>query len=334
MLALLLHAQLVLLKHTLADYTCQESDHAEGTKDGEDDEEGTEPRELVEHRPKMGQVRLRHHLEKGEHSCGDGVEVGVGQSLHRLRLVLAPAEGPHQDHGANVEGEQHEDGDPKHCLASFDEAIGEQVQLLQEAHDLKNPQDPQQTDQPKGGRATASLEIRKRCAKKVHDAHRDDGEIEDVPIKVAVRHIKDAANPEHGQAQRQLPCEDHQKHGLDGVPDSQVRHIRLETDHHAVGQDAESDEALKDHAVQHDFDGPSPPFDVILLPPFTQPFATLPWPFILRGIHRCRLVDGGDGLVGAPAVVAQKRQLLRKASPHAQPSVLRVRVITKTERAS
>mmetsp|Transcript_105957 Transcript_105957/g.327055 ORF Transcript_105957/g.327055 Transcript_105957/m.327055 type:complete len:261 (-) Transcript_105957:554-1336(-) len=146
-----LQARLVLLQDALVDESHQEAVDTKAAQDDEGHQEDHQRRVLEHHGAVGAEVRRRDELEEGEHGARYGAEVlrqdrGVG--LVHVGVHVRAAVGPDEDHGADVQHEGRQQGHPEDRQCALHKAVGEQVELLEEAHNSDDPEDPEKPQQP------------------------------------------------------------------------------------------------------------------------------------------------------------------------------------------
>mmetsp|Transcript_36159 Transcript_36159/g.104038 ORF Transcript_36159/g.104038 Transcript_36159/m.104038 type:complete len:267 (-) Transcript_36159:993-1793(-) len=110
--ALLLHAQVVLVEHALADHSSEQGNHAKTAEDDERDNEHRHARAIPDNVFVVFQCRGRHNLEQGEHRNDDRAKFPV-QELRVRVIVGGMADRPHQNNRAHVEDEEHQKCHPR-----------------------------------------------------------------------------------------------------------------------------------------------------------------------------------------------------------------------------
>mmetsp|Transcript_148837 Transcript_148837/g.478103 ORF Transcript_148837/g.478103 Transcript_148837/m.478103 type:complete len:461 (+) Transcript_148837:905-2287(+) len=257
--SLLLHTDVVLLKHALVDDTCQQRDHAKGTEDHESEYEAREHGLLPENACiHVGlQVWVHHEVEQTEHGLVDAPELG-----HEQRdMVLAPtgvsrtAEAADQYDRANVEHANHQYRHPHDGFGCQQQPVGQHVQWLHEPHDAEEPEDPEQPHDAEDRRdASALLLMLDHAFEQVDQAQGDDGEIKNVPLEIHALDGEEGVATADEEPQRQLKGEDHEERRLDRLPMRPLRHVRLHPDDDGVGRDDEAHERLERPTRDGDFE--------------------------------------------------------------------------------
>mmetsp|Transcript_103074 Transcript_103074/g.315344 ORF Transcript_103074/g.315344 Transcript_103074/m.315344 type:complete len:230 (+) Transcript_103074:1017-1706(+) len=159
---------------------------------------------------------------------------------------------PDQDDRTEIQraGEQARHPEDRHGRQG--EAVGKDVQSLQEADEAKDPQDAQQPDHPENRRVVLHrVAPNDSLQDHVREAHKHDANVEQIPHEVGVVAVEKPLGRQHPDPEGELDREADQQDLLRLVPLEAPRLVGLVADDDGVHNDQRSDENLEDQAVDH-----------------------------------------------------------------------------------